>query len=107
MRRSIAGAALGLLLASGVAKAQTYATDDSVLRRIWAIGMDSSQTWQLSQALFDSAGVFICKRYISWTMRPSSRTTPFFAKKSLTGSSRIFAITVLASSLPAASTAFR
>ena len=56
MRRSIAGAALGLLLASGVAKAQTFATDDSVLRRIWAIGMDSSQTYQLSQSLFDSIG---------------------------------------------------
>ncbi|HTX66078.1 MAG TPA: M20/M25/M40 family metallo-hydrolase [Opitutaceae bacterium] len=56
MRRSIAGAALGLLLASGVAKAQTFATDDSVLRRIWAIGMDSSQTYELSQSLFDSIG---------------------------------------------------
>jgi len=56
MRRSIAGAALGLLLATGVAKAQTFATDDSVLRRIWAIGMDSSQTYELSQALFDSIG---------------------------------------------------
>ena len=56
MRRSIAAAALGLLLASGTAAAQTFSTDDSVLHRIWNIGMDSSQTYQLSQALFDSIG---------------------------------------------------
>jgi len=29
---------------------------DPVLQRIWAMGMDSSHTWQLSQALFDSIG---------------------------------------------------
>ncbi len=56
MRRSIAGAGLGLLLAAGTAAAQTFATDNPVLRRIWTIGMDSSQTYQLSQALFDSIG---------------------------------------------------
>jgi len=56
MRRSIAAAALGLLLVSGTAAAQTFSTDDSVLHRIWAIGMDSSHTYQLSQALFDSIG---------------------------------------------------
>jgi hypothetical protein len=56
MRRSIAAAALGLVLASSTAAAQTFATDDSVLRRIWAVGMDSSRTWQLSQSLFDSIG---------------------------------------------------
>ena len=56
MRRSITGAALGLLLASGTAAAQTFSTDNPVLRRIWTVGMDSSQTWQLSQALFDSVG---------------------------------------------------
>jgi len=56
MRRSIAGAALGLLLATGTAAAQTFSTDNPVLRRIWTIGMDSSQTYQLSQSLFDSIG---------------------------------------------------
>jgi len=56
MRRSIAGAALGLLLASSTAAAQSFSTDNPVLRRIWALGMDSSQTYQLSQALFDSIG---------------------------------------------------
>jgi hypothetical protein len=56
MRRSITGAALGLMLATGTAAAQTFSTDNPVLRRIWTLGMDSSQTWQLSQALFDSVG---------------------------------------------------
>ena len=36
--------------------AQSFVTDDAVLRRIWAIGMDSSQTMHLSQVLFDSIG---------------------------------------------------
>jgi carboxypeptidase Q len=36
--------------------AQSFATDDAVLRRIWTIGMDSSQTMRLSQVLFDSVG---------------------------------------------------
>jgi carboxypeptidase Q len=56
MRRSIAGAALGLLLASGTAAAQSFSTDSPVLRRIWTIGMDSSQTYRLAQTLFDSVG---------------------------------------------------
>ena len=56
MRRSIAGAALGLMLASGTAAAQSFSTDNAVLKRIWTLGMDSSQTYTLSQALFDSIG---------------------------------------------------
>jgi hypothetical protein len=36
--------------------AQSLATNDPVLRRIWSIGMDSSQTYALSQALLDSIG---------------------------------------------------
>jgi hypothetical protein len=36
--------------------AQSFATDDAVLQRIWTIGMDSSQTMHLSQVLFDSVG---------------------------------------------------
>ncbi|HEV8214607.1 MAG TPA: peptidase M28, partial [Gemmatimonadaceae bacterium] len=35
--------------------AQTGITDP-VLRRIWALGMDSSHTWDLAQVLFDSIG---------------------------------------------------
>jgi hypothetical protein len=56
MRRAIAGAGLGLLLAFGTAAAQTFATDNPVLRRIWVLGMDSSQTYEISQPLFDSIG---------------------------------------------------
>lgn len=37
------------------ATAQTGVTDP-VLRRLWALGMDSSQTWELAQTLFDSIG---------------------------------------------------
>ena len=36
--------------------AQSFATDDPVLQRIWTVGMDSSQTMHLSQVLFDSIG---------------------------------------------------
>ncbi|MCG3187993.1 MAG: hypothetical protein IOMNBAOH_02715 [Rhodocyclaceae bacterium] len=44
---------------------------------------------------------------MSCTMRPSTRSLPFFAKKSFTGVSRIFAITAVVSSVPTAFTAFR
>src|SRR5215212_6212311 len=50
--------AVTLLVATpfrGVA-AQTFPTDDPVLKRIWAIGMDSSRTMELSSALLDSIG---------------------------------------------------
>lgn len=36
--------------------ALAFPTDDPVLKRIWAIGMDSSHVKQLSQVLFDSIG---------------------------------------------------
>jgi hypothetical protein len=36
--------------------AQTFPTDDPILKRIWAIGMDSSRTMDLSSALLDSIG---------------------------------------------------
>jgi hypothetical protein len=51
-------AAVGLLLAARVtpALAQTFPTDDPVIKRIWAIGMDSSHTEQLAHVLFDSIG---------------------------------------------------
>src|SRR5687768_15241621 len=38
------------------ARAQSFPTDNPTLRRIWAQGMDSSQTWALAQALLDSIG---------------------------------------------------
>ena len=56
MRRIIAGAGLGLIMAAGTAAAQTFATDNPMLKRIWALGMDSSRTYEISQTLFDSIG---------------------------------------------------
>jgi len=44
------------LVAARPAAAQTLPTDDAVLRRIWAIGMDSSRTEELAATLFDSLG---------------------------------------------------
>src|SRR5258708_2529322 len=57
--QSLKAAALGLVLIAVTtpARAQTFRTDDSTIRRIWALGMDSSQTERLSQALFDSIGM--------------------------------------------------
>ncbi len=49
----IAGA---LLVPASRARAQTFTTNDPVLKRIWALGMDSSKTWDMAQALFDSIG---------------------------------------------------
>ena len=48
---------LSLVLATALPLgAQTLPNNDPVLRRIWQLGMDSSQTWPLSQALLDSVG---------------------------------------------------
>lgn len=33
-----------------------FPTNDAVIRRLWTLGMDSSQVWPLSQTLFDSIG---------------------------------------------------
>jgi hypothetical protein len=45
-----------LALAAGPAAAQTFPTDDPVLRRLWTLGIDSSQTERLAHALLDSIG---------------------------------------------------
>jgi hypothetical protein len=55
MHRLISVAACSVVLAA-TAAAQSFPTNDPVLRRIWAIGMDSSQTYSLAQALLDSVG---------------------------------------------------
>ncbi|NUP54254.1 MAG: peptidase M28, partial [Gemmatimonadaceae bacterium] len=47
---------LALVAAPLVAHAQTFATADPVLRRIWTLGMDSSRTYDLAQTLMDSIG---------------------------------------------------
>ena len=55
MRRFALAAVLMATFAAPVG-AQTFATDDPVLRRIWTIGMDSSQIYRLGQVLSDSVG---------------------------------------------------
>jgi carboxypeptidase Q len=55
MRRLFAACSAALLLAAPLS-AQTFPTDDPVLKRIWAIGMDSSRVVDLSQTLLDSLG---------------------------------------------------
>ena len=50
-----AGAAL-LAAPLRPAVAQTFPTNDPVITRIWALGMDSSQTEHLAEQLFDSIG---------------------------------------------------
>ena len=56
MRRFCLCLAALFLLLPGRASAQAFPTNDPMLRRIWSIGMDSSQTWALAQALLDSIG---------------------------------------------------
>src|SRR5947208_208756 len=55
MRRIVPMAIVAVVLAR-IAPAQSFPTDDPILKRIWAVGMDSSQTYQLAQALLDSVG---------------------------------------------------
>ena len=54
MRRTLW--AIPLSLALREAPAQSFPTNDPVLRRIWAVGMDSSHTHELAQTLLDSVG---------------------------------------------------
>src|SRR3569833_1032298 len=57
--RSLAAAAALLAARATPALAQTsptFPTDDPVLKRIWALGVDSSHTEQLAHVLFDSIG---------------------------------------------------
>jgi carboxypeptidase Q len=48
--------ALGLLVAPVVARAQTFRTADSVVRRMWQVGIEQSQVERLAQVLIDSIG---------------------------------------------------
>ena len=83
MRRLFLAAAIVLFaapLVPAIAQtAATFPTDDAVLKRIWAIGMDSSHTMELSATLFDSLGPrlmgapdtkraqnWLVKTYTSW-----------------------------------------
>ena len=49
-------AVISLCAPERFAGAQSLPTNDPVLRRIWSVGMDSSQTYRLAQALLDSVG---------------------------------------------------
>jgi carboxypeptidase Q len=55
LRRLSASLAAAALL-SAPAVAQTFRTEDPVIRRMWRLGMDSSHTERLAQALIDSIG---------------------------------------------------
>lgn len=55
MRRFVIAAAFMAALVPQV-QAQTFATEDPVLRRIWTLGMDSSHIYRLAQTLTDSIG---------------------------------------------------
>ena len=48
--------ALAMTLGASSASAQTFTTDDPILRHIWAMGMDSSRTYEFAQVLMDSIG---------------------------------------------------
>lgn len=81
IRRLLPAVAVTLLLATPFrgAAAQSFPTDDPVLKRIWAIGLDSSRTMELAGALLDSIGPrlagspgqksaqdWLVKTYASW-----------------------------------------
>ncbi|HEY2806465.1 MAG TPA: M20/M25/M40 family metallo-hydrolase [Gemmatimonadales bacterium] len=55
MKRFLSIALLSLVAAT-TARAQTFRTTDSVTRRIWRLGMDSSQLETLAQTFIDSIG---------------------------------------------------
>jgi hypothetical protein len=44
------------MLPSGTAASQTFRSEDPVIRRMWQVGMQQSQTEQLAQVLMDSIG---------------------------------------------------
>jgi len=56
MKRLLVMTASSVLSLTSVAPAQTFATNDSTLRRIWSVGMDSSLVYPLAQTLLDSIG---------------------------------------------------
>ena len=81
MRRLLAAATTTLILATPFqgSAAQSFPTDDPVLKGIWVLGMDSSRTVELSAALLDSIGPrlagspgqgraqdWLVKTYASW-----------------------------------------
>src|SRR3569832_2265869 len=55
-RRFFAALFVAAAAAPGVSAAAQTGITDPVLKHIWALGEDSSQTWDLSHILFDSIG---------------------------------------------------
>jgi carboxypeptidase Q len=79
MRQLLSVAAMAATIGVAPLAAQTFPTNDPVIKRIWTLGMDSSHTYQLSQVLFDSLGPrlmgapnlkaaqdWLVKTYTSW-----------------------------------------
>ncbi len=58
MRRSLLPllAAAGIMSSITTARAQTFTTNNPVLQRIWAEGMENSHAYRLAQTLLDSIG---------------------------------------------------
>src|SRR5687767_4208071 len=56
MNRTLFAASISLIAVASPIPAQTFTTDDPVLRRIWTLGMDSSRVRPLAQTLLDSIG---------------------------------------------------
>ena len=56
MKRRLLFSLLALISFASSAAAQTFASEDPILRRIWNLGMDSSRAYPLAQALMDSIG---------------------------------------------------
>jgi hypothetical protein len=56
MKRSIRFLLAACAVASSTASAQTFRSNDPVIRRMWQVGMEQSQTETLAQVLMDSIG---------------------------------------------------
>lgn len=53
---ALIAAPITVTVAPSTTSAQTFPTNDPIIKRIWSIGMDSSQTYHLAEVLFDSIG---------------------------------------------------
>lgn len=83
MKRCLLLAALASVSFASSGLAQTFVAEEPDLRRIWTIGMDSSRTYELAQALMDSIGPrltstpqhkagndWLVKNYLNWGIAP-------------------------------------
>ena len=58
LHRILSGAAAALIVGTSLPAQHStqFPTNDATIQRLWRLGMDSSHTQQLAQALFDSIG---------------------------------------------------